>query len=47
MKPPKYDPDVAGLAGICSLCGCTVVDKDTHTSWHAALVRILGLEGDE
>lgn len=47
MKAPSYSPDVAGLAGTCSLCGCTVADKDVHTSWHAALARLLGLEDDE
>jgi hypothetical protein len=50
MKAPVYvslDPGQTGNACTCSLCGALVLNRDTHTSWHAAQARLLGLEDDE
>lgn len=50
MKDPEYRPLQVGQVGnghTCSLCGVLVMDQPTHTSWHAAQARLLGLEDDE
>lgn len=50
MKPPRYTQPSEfhhNNSTTCSQCGALVVDQDVHTSWHAALVRLLGLEDDE
>lgn len=47
MKAPTYGFSGKGQGLACSQCGAVVDDQDKHTSWHAALARILGLEVDE
>lgn len=47
MKAPTYESSGSGRGPACSICGCVVDDEARHTSYHAALARILGLEGDE
>lgn len=42
MKAPKYTASGADDFE-CSICGCLVVDQDRHTSFHEALVRMLGI----
>lgn len=42
MKAPKYTAP-PGDAVQCSICGCLVADQERHTSFHEALVRMLGI----